>query len=187
MGGGRVQHPHLGRRHRLGDARALLDRVRPVLGAQRRRSSCEHLLAYETEVSSTERPIVRFGTVRDVRLQGRLISFQFVENGRMSRSDFEESAARLGLTKWELNRTHWAVKDGDVPSDVYAKIAETPKRYDIVLSFAGEDRAYVESVAGHHTSSGVEVFYDRYEEATLWGKDLAEHLDVITRDVRGSA
>lgn len=56
--------------------------------------------------------------------------------------------------------------------------------YEIVLSFAGEDRDYVEKVANYLRDNHVEVFYDRYEEATLWGKDLAEHLDKV---YRGSA
>jgi hypothetical protein len=53
--------------------------------------------------------------------------------------------------------------------------------FEIVLSFAGEDRDYVEQVAAFLKANRVEVFYDRYEEATLWGKDLAEHLDSVYR------
>lgn len=54
--------------------------------------------------------------------------------------------------------------------------------YEIVLSFAGEDRNYVEQVADYLIVNDVEVFYDRYEESTLWGKDLAEHLDAVYRN-----
>lgn len=56
--------------------------------------------------------------------------------------------------------------------------------YEIALSFAGEDRQYVEEVAAELTRNGVSVFYDRYEEVTLWGKDLAEHLDRVYRNAR---
>jgi AbiJ-like protein/TIR domain-containing protein len=56
--------------------------------------------------------------------------------------------------------------------------------YEVVLSFAGEDRLYVERVAEFLQKHGVKLFYDRYEEVTLWGKDLAEHLDKV---YRGSA
>lgn len=48
--------------------------------------------------------------------------------------------------------------------------------YDIALSFAGEDRAYVEKVAKHLTDRGIRVFYDTYEQVELWGKDLYIHL-----------
>ncbi len=62
--------------------------------------------------------------------------------------------------------------------------ANSTSIHDIVLSFAGEDRSYVEQVAEYLIKNDVEVFYDRYEEATLWGKDLAEHLDVVYRSAR---
>ena len=51
--------------------------------------------------------------------------------------------------------------------------------YDIALSFAGEDRALVEQIAAKLSRNGVRVFYDRYEEANLWGKDLYDHLSEI--------
>lgn len=54
-------------------------------------------------------------------------------------------------------------------------------QYDVCLSFAGEDRAYVERVAHALNELGVRVFYDRHEEVALWGKDLYEHLDYIYR------
>ena len=56
--------------------------------------------------------------------------------------------------------------------------------YEVVLSFAGEDREYVEAVAEYLNNNNIKVFYDKYEEVTLWGKDLAEHIDKV---YRGSA
>src|SRR4051812_34620029 len=52
-------------------------------------------------------------------------------------------------------------------------------QYDVAFSFAGEDRHYVEAVAAELKTNGVSVFYDRYEEATLWGKNLYDHLNHI--------
>jgi hypothetical protein len=54
--------------------------------------------------------------------------------------------------------------------------------YDVCLSFAGEDRAYVNRVATYLKSQDVRVFYDRFEQTTLWGKDLYAHLDEIYRN-----
>lgn len=51
--------------------------------------------------------------------------------------------------------------------------------YDVALSFAGEDRDYVDQVAGYLRRAGVSVFYDRYEQVDLWGKDLYEHLSDV--------
>ena len=51
--------------------------------------------------------------------------------------------------------------------------------YDVALSFAGEDRAYVKEVAGLLESADVRVFYDEYERAMLWGQDLYARLDDV--------
>lgn len=51
--------------------------------------------------------------------------------------------------------------------------------YDIALSFAGEERDYVDRVANLLKERGVKVFYDLFEEADLWGKDLYVHLSEV--------
>jgi len=57
--------------------------------------------------------------------------------------------------------------------------------FDIALSFAGEDRTYVDAVAHALRDRGVKVFYDLFEEADLWGKDLYAHLsDVYQKRAR---
>jgi hypothetical protein len=56
---------------------------------------------------------------------------------------------------------------------------EGGSHYEVVLSFAGEEREYVEEVAQILAASGVLVFYDKFERATLWGKDLSEHLHTV--------
>jgi hypothetical protein len=53
--------------------------------------------------------------------------------------------------------------------------AATPT-YDVALSFAGENRTYVERVAEILKHASVNVFYDKFEAATLWGKNLVDHL-----------
>src|ERR1022692_1201597 len=61
----------------------------------------------------------------------------------------------------------------------------TTKRYDVALSFAGENRSYVEMVADGLTAVDVSVFYDAFESADLWGKNLYEHLiEVYQRSAR---
>jgi hypothetical protein len=54
-------------------------------------------------------------------------------------------------------------------------------KYDVAFSFAGENRKYVEEAATILRNAGVEIFYDRFEEADLWGKDLAVHFDFVYR------
>jgi hypothetical protein len=53
------------------------------------------------------------------------------------------------------------------------------KEYDVSLSFAGEQRDYVAEVARHLKHADVRVFFDEYERARLWGRDLAEDLQQL--------
>jgi hypothetical protein len=53
------------------------------------------------------------------------------------------------------------------------------KKYHVALSFAGEDRKYVDKVAKHLQSEGVAVFYDKFEDTKLWGKDLYTYLSDV--------
>jgi hypothetical protein len=48
--------------------------------------------------------------------------------------------------------------------------------FDVALSFAGENRAYVEQVARILRDRGLRVFYDEFHQVDLWGKDLYVYL-----------
>lgn len=54
--------------------------------------------------------------------------------------------------------------------------------YDVALSFAGEDRIHAEELAELLRTNGYKVFYDKYESAKLWGKDLYAHLSSVYKD-----
>ena len=54
--------------------------------------------------------------------------------------------------------------------------------YDIAISFAGEDRPVAEKLASSLVTKGLNVFYDEYEQANLWGKDLYVHLSKMYKD-----
>ncbi|MBP7705815.1 MAG: TIR domain-containing protein [Candidatus Aminicenantes bacterium] len=54
--------------------------------------------------------------------------------------------------------------------------------FDIAISFSGEDRAVAKRIASSLVRNGLNVFYDEYERANLWGKDLYVHLTKIYRD-----
>lgn len=54
--------------------------------------------------------------------------------------------------------------------------------FDIALSFAGEDRQYVDQVAHILKGKGINLFYDKFEEANLWGKNLYEYLSDIYKN-----
>lgn len=44
------------------------------------------------------------------------------------------------------------------------------KKYHFSLSLAGEDRKFVDKVAKLLREKGVDVFFDKFVDTTLWGK-----------------
>jgi hypothetical protein len=53
--------------------------------------------------------------------------------------------------------------------------------YDVALSFAGEDRQLAEKLANELIAMNIRVFYDKYEQAKLWGQDLYAYLSELYR------
>ncbi len=51
--------------------------------------------------------------------------------------------------------------------------------FDVALSFAGEQREYVEQVASILKNKGLEVFYDKFRQSQLWGKNLVEYFKEV--------
>jgi len=57
--------------------------------------------------------------------------------------------------------------------------------YEIAISFAGEDRSVAKQLAEGLKREGLKVFFDEFEQANLWGKDLYQHLsEVYSRKAR---
>lgn len=52
-------------------------------------------------------------------------------------------------------------------------------KYSVALSFAGEDRKFAEDIARELKKNNVNVFYDKYEQHELWGRDLYETLQSV--------
>ena len=76
--------------------------------------------------------------------------------------DFEKLRFELDIGNWEMNRTHWAVKDVNLPKELHgargiklpnwaqdaAKAVDVSTHFfDVALSFPGEVRPLVEQVA----------------------------------------
>jgi hypothetical protein len=144
----------------------------------KRLEGIDTLLMYESGSESLNAGLVRYGALHDIRIVGREMVFRFEEEGKYLRTVLEEFAGRLGINDSEKHRTHWAVKDGGIPNTMRARLMPS---YDVVFSFAGEDRTYVKRVADYLRAKGVKIFYDEYEQTQLWGKDLAEHLELVYR------
>jgi len=114
-----------------------------------------HLVAEAIELTPTEARItVNYLEERElIREQGTHMLFTLTPRG-------------IDAAEHELKASTGAASTG---------VARTVD-YDVALSFAGEQRAYVEQVAAGLRERGVAVFYDGYEQALLWGKNLYDHL-----------
>lgn len=75
------------------------------------------------------------------------------------------------------------VTDSEFHFNFQDRMASLEKKYDydVVLSFAGEDREYVEKVANYLLYKNIRVYYDRFNTVENWGKDLYVHFDEIYR------
>lgn len=56
------------------------------------------------------------------------------------------------------------------------------EHYDVGLSFAGEDREFVDGVADALRTSDLRFFYDKNEQVRLWGADLIRELFKVYRE-----
>lgn len=141
-----------------------------------------------------------FGLIKDVTVRGGEVRIDYeiheVENF-ISAKQLADFSFELELGKWELNRTHWAVKDVDLASELNRHgialpnwVASTGPRinladhqFDVALSFPGEAREYVEEVAQHleRILGPNRYFYDRNYTAQLARPSLDIFLQEIYR------
>ena len=132
--------------------------------------------------------------------QGQVrIEYKFQPLGRFLTADeLNESAFELDISKWEMNRTHWAVKDVNLAKELSTKGISLPgwannlkKRIDIEthhfavgLSFPGEVRSLVEQVAEEleRLIGPNSYFYDNNYVAQL----ARPGLDLLLQDIYGN-
>jgi hypothetical protein len=140
-----------------------------------------------------------FGRLRDiayrkahgqVRLDYEILPLQtFLTHEQLAALGFE-----LDIGKWELNRTHWAIKDVDLPKELHRvgltlpdwtrtrrRVDITKHDFDVGLSFPGEARALVEAVAQRleHAIGPDRYFYDNNYVAQL----ARPNLDVLLQEI----
>lgn len=84
------------------------------------------LLMYETGTIGQNADLVRYGVVRDIKPAGNIVTFRFTEEGRFPRDIVLEFGRRLGIqANTEYGHTHWALKDGHLPSAMLARLNRT--------------------------------------------------------------
>jgi len=103
------------------------------------------LLVYESAIDSKNAHLVRHGTISNLHRDGRDLVFQFTpdsERGYFLRGLLQKFSGELGIHRFEHYRTHWAVKEGDIPSGLLAQADPKPPARNVPLVYA----AYREAV-----------------------------------------
>jgi CRP-like cAMP-binding protein len=121
------------------------------------------LLMYERGAEGPNPDIVRYGRLRDIRINVKQLAFRFDEQGQLSRSIVEEFSDRLGLDRFEHSRTHWAIKDGDIPTAMLAEMVMSnisQAKITPFISYAREDGEIARRVFHDLTSAGCEPWLD---------------------------
>lgn len=110
---------------------------------------------------------------------------RYVDNPELFKHRLLELNKRLcfaGLELSENAKYRKILKSSTITNPFANTEKHSVSEYDIAISFAGEDRLVAESIAEKLKKGGIRVFYDSYEKATLWGKDLYEHLNDVYKN-----
>ncbi len=142
-----------------------------------------------------------FGQIRDLTVRPNKVRVDYELqplDSFLSVSQLDEMTFELGIGNWEMGRTHWAVKDVDLPAELSRKGITLPQwasqarpkvnladhHFDVALSFPGEARKYVEEVAKNleRLLGSDRYFYDKNYTAQLARPSLDTFLQAIYRD-----
>ena len=159
---------------------------------QIRRMPC--IFAYET--GCRKDPL--FGLIRGItKRQGKVrIEYEIIDaKSFVSHDDLLKMTFELDITDWELNRTHWAIKNVNLQKELMTKGVQLPgwvqketksvdvskHHFDVALSFPGEHRKYVEGVAKEleRLVGPNAYFYDANYKAQL----ARPSLDILLQDI----
>ncbi len=94
------------------------------------------ILMYELGAHGDNVRLVRYGRLTRIELAGKNLQFNFTpdnERAYIPRARIQEFAESLGMDQFEDYRTHWAVKDGDIPTEVIEHGQPEPPQRDIKL------------------------------------------------------
>ena len=142
----------------------------------------------------------KFGVVRDVafRQGGQKVRVEYdiiPLDPFLSAKQLSDLDVTLDILEWEMNRTHWALKDVDLPRELgslgirfphWARTTRTTvdittHSFDVSLSFPGSVRDYVESMVGEleRLLGPNTYFYDNNYKSQL----ARPQLDVLLQDI----
>ena len=109
----------------------------------------------------------------NTNLRGSIL--EMISNRRSQLSQKKQFLADLGVPVKPEPKLNTPLPNSDSKSESI----KSSRTYDLAISFAGEDRAIAEAIAQALIKLKFTVFYDKYEKADLWGKDLYSHLNDV--------
>jgi len=143
----------------------------------------------------------KYGLIKNVtkRNDKVLIEYDLIELiPFIKNQDLFEMSFNLDISKWELDRTHWAIKDVNLGVELYSKgvtlphgilrdsksVDITKHEFEVSFSFPGDAREYVETVARclEKQIGPNSYFYDNNYKAQLARPSLDVLLQEIYRD-----
>ncbi len=142
----------------------------------------------------------KFGLIREiVKRQGKVrISYEIIKlNKFLTSLEIAQMLFELDISDWEMNRTHWAIKDINLSKELSSRGIKLPQginrdskavnitthNFDVALSFPGEIRSEVESIVAELESEiGPDAyFYDNNYKAQL----ARPNLDTLLQEIYG--
>lgn len=138
----------------------------------------------------------KFGFINAItKRQGQVkIEYEIITlNEYLNFDDFQSMQFELDIGKFEMNRTHWAIKDVDLEKELKSKSIDLPTMkikeivdirshiFDIALSFPGEIRSYIEEIITEldRNVKPNTYFYDYKYQSQL----AVPKLDVLLQDI----
>ncbi len=155
------------------------------------------IFAYEK--SCNKNPF--FGLIQEltVRRNGIKIQYELIPiDDFLTANQLIDMQFELDISKLELNRTHWAIKNVNLPKELYSKNILLPEWtlrqkkavdidkhiFDVAFSFPGEIRDYIEPIVEEleNTIGRNSYFYDKNYKAQLARPSLDILLQSIYKD-----
>jgi hypothetical protein len=93
-----------------------------------------------------------------------------------AREHYHATNAKIGLPSLLNGWMAYHVVKAKAPDRTFSVQAD---KYDVALSFAGEDRGLARDIANQLRLKGITVFYDEFEKYRLWGVNLVDYLTSV--------
>lgn len=142
----------------------------------------------------------KFGFIRDVakRCTKVKVDYEIIEiDNFLTDTQINDLSFSLDIGDWELNRTHWAIKNINLSEVLYSKGIKLPQgiirdsksvditkhNFEVALSFPGDIRGYIEPIVAHLEKNigPNSYFYDNNYKSQLARPSLDLLLEEIYR------